>query len=98
MWQTPKDSAGGNVSRGNDRKAEPLLAGQAEQHSLSFPPAPTTSTLGDKSSKSTRRLNPRFVEWLMGWPLGWTDFEPVETASYLCRQRMHLWSLLDGRG
>ena len=20
-----------------------------------------------------RRLNPRFVEWLMGWPLGWTD-------------------------
>ena len=29
---------------------------------------------GDKSSQSTRRLNPRFVEMLMGWPLGWTDF------------------------
>lgn len=26
-----------------------------------------------------RRLNPLFVEWLMGWPLGWTDFAPVGT-------------------
>ena len=28
------------------------------------------------------RLNPVFVEWLMGWPLGWTDFERVETESF----------------
>lgn len=26
-----------------------------------------------------KRLNPLFVEWLMGWPLGWTDFAPVAT-------------------
>lgn len=26
-------------------------------------------------------LNPQFVEWLMGWPIGWTEFEPVETVS-----------------
>ena len=25
------------------------------------------------------RLNPMFVEWLMGWPLGWTDYAPVGT-------------------
>jgi len=24
-------------------------------------------------SGSNRRLNPRFVEWLMGFPIGWTD-------------------------
>jgi hypothetical protein len=24
-------------------------------------------------------LNPPFVEWLMGWPLGWTDLKPSET-------------------
>ena len=25
-------------------------------------------------------LNPVWVEWLMGWPLGWTDLKPLETA------------------
>jgi hypothetical protein len=24
------------------------------------------------------RLNPMWVEWLMGWPLGWTDLRPLE--------------------
>ncbi|EKO25398.1 hypothetical protein LEP1GSC104_3486 [Leptospira interrogans str. UI 12621] len=27
-------------------------------------------------------LNPMWVEWLMGWPLGWTDLEPLETAKF----------------
>jgi hypothetical protein len=26
------------------------------------------------------RLNPTWVEWLMGWPLGWTDLSPLATA------------------
>ena len=25
------------------------------------------------------KLNPMWVEWLMGWPLGWTDSKPLET-------------------
>jgi len=24
------------------------------------------------------RLNPMWVEWLMAWPLGWTDLKPLE--------------------
>jgi len=24
-------------------------------------------------------LNPTWVEWLMGFPLGWTDLKPSET-------------------
>ena len=28
---------------------------------------------------TTGRLNPEFVEWLMGWPIGHTGLEPVET-------------------
>ena len=24
-------------------------------------------------------LNPNWVEWLMGYPVGWTDLEPSET-------------------
>jgi DNA (cytosine-5)-methyltransferase 1 len=27
----------------------------------------------------TGRLNPTWVEWLMGFPLGWTDLEDLET-------------------
>jgi len=26
----------------------------------------------------TGALNPTWVEWLMGWPLGWTDLKPLE--------------------
>jgi hypothetical protein len=26
---------------------------------------------------TTGRLNPTWVEWLMGWPLGWTDLKPL---------------------
>ncbi len=28
------------------------------------------------------QLNPRWVEWLMGWPIGWTDLEPLGMAKF----------------
>jgi len=28
------------------------------------------------------QLNPTWVEWLMGWPLGWTDLKPLEMDKY----------------
>ena len=33
------------------------------------------------------RLNPTWVEWLMGWPLGWTDCERSGTVSSLPQRR-----------
>jgi len=27
-------------------------------------------------------LNPNWVEWLMGWPIGWTDSRPLETGRF----------------
>lgn len=38
---------------------------------------------GIKRSESTFTggpLNPSWVEWLMGWPIGWTDIEPLDRA------------------
>lgn len=32
------------------------------------------------------QLNPSWVEWLMGWPIGWTDCGPVETELSLNKQ------------
>lgn len=51
--------------------------------------APVIPKPGGKSSKETRRLNPRFVEWLMGWPLGWTDLGSAATESFRSWQRSH---------
>lgn len=36
------------------------------------------------SEQAGGSLNPTWVEWLMGWPLGWTDLKPLETARCPC--------------
>lgn len=35
------------------------------------------------------RLNPEFVEWVMGWPIGWTAIEPLEMGRFHEWQRQH---------
>jgi len=40
------------------------------------------NSLGDMINhleKTNGKLNPEWVEWLMGWPIGWTECELVET-------------------
>jgi hypothetical protein len=50
--------------------------------------APTNGLLGRQAPRmmprglaSPKRLNPRFVEWLMGFPRGWTDLDRSATPS-----------------
>ena len=40
------------------------------------------------------KLNPEWVEWLMGWPIGWTDLEPVVMELYHSKQPSHIPYLL----
>ena len=35
------------------------------------------------------QLNPTWVEWLMGWPLGWTDLKPLATDKFPQWLRSH---------
>lgn len=35
------------------------------------------------------KLNPVWVEWMMGWPLGWTDLKPQGTDKFPCVQQQH---------
>jgi hypothetical protein len=35
------------------------------------------------------QLNPSWVEWLMGWPIGWTDLKPLETDRFRNVQQWH---------
>jgi hypothetical protein len=34
------------------------------------------------SAQAGGTLNPTWTEWLMGWPLGWTDLKPLETDKF----------------
>jgi hypothetical protein len=35
------------------------------------------------------KLNPTWVEWLMGWPLGWTDLKPLGMGKFPCAPQQH---------
>ena len=35
------------------------------------------------------KIMPNFVEWLMGWPIGWTDLQPLETDKFRSWQQSH---------
>ena len=83
-WPTPmardwKDSPGMN-DRPNGQISLPKMAFQSGHQSQD------STSVG---KLSPMRLNPLFTEWLMGWPIGWTDFEPVGMAWCHWWQRMH---------
>ena len=41
--------------------------------------------------------NPTWIEWLMGFPDGWTELAPLETHRFRVWQRQHSLSWLDGQ-
>lgn len=81
-WATP-------TSRDHKDGVNP--SNKVETNSLLGRQAPRTPMLGPQSSEnaqtSRRRLNPQFVEWLMGWPMGWTSL-----AASNCKSSETEWS------
>jgi hypothetical protein len=47
---------------------------------------------GGKSTqqKKQAQLNPAWIEWLMGWPIGWTDSKPLGMGKFRQWRRLHL--------
>lgn len=92
-WPTPasRDVKGDildeSMIRKDGKSRMDQLPCMASRFSLLDPP---TSTPGEKSSTSARRLNPLFVEWLMGLPIGWSDCKPLETPWFLLLLRWRL--------
>lgn len=93
-WATPTASESANrtttepasVTDGRGHGAHlsaQTMAWMDEHRSL---PDLTTEPDGESTSSAGRVLNPRFVEALMGFPLGWTDFELLETPSSRSRR------------
>ena len=74
------------------------LLGDAIRPSSPKPSSGASSS--DKTSTSRRRLNPNFVEWLMGWPIGLTASGPAETefTRWLRLSRSALFGLISMPG
>jgi hypothetical protein len=68
MWPTPQ--ASDNRNRGN--MSDPSTR---RRISIGKQIGLTTAV---KDGPGGGSLNPTWVEWLMGWPLGWTDLKPSE--------------------
>lgn len=108
QWPTPSagEAKGRSYQYDQHDKTKPRdsLTGMTEKFS---PPVPVISTDGIELSPTVnsiterRRLNPEFVEWLMGWPIGLTSTEPTACdaaamASWRRRLRRHLLNWCGG--
>jgi hypothetical protein len=74
MWPTPTagDASGSGNRNGATSKAHP---------GVSLTDAVLTGGSSTPRREVTGQLNPTWVEWLMGYPLGWTVCEDWATAS-----------------
>ena len=87
MWPTPR-ACEGLRSNGAPRTeyynawkpTRELVLGEA--WSQSSPQGQETSKLGEKSLRKNPCLNPRFVNWLMNWPPGWTSETKIGLISF----------------
>ena len=78
-WPTPSAS---DAIRGTMPNWKPIRpSGQPAQY-------PLNQALRDITGQ-TGRPNPMFVEWLMGWPIRWTDLKPLEMDKSHCVPPQH---------
>jgi len=74
-WPTPRASDFKGAT-----SAEAMSKAAARGFNPNLPEATAASVGGGQ-------LNPTWVEWLMGWPLGWTDLKPLEMDKSHCVQQ-----------
>ena len=111
QWPTPaaRDSKGANsaehalITGGGRKHMDQLSNFVAHSSHLAQPTPdgpPSCESGPDSPPPSTKRLNPAFGEWLMGWPVGWTIADPSassasETAFWRSALQQRLCNLLD---
>jgi hypothetical protein len=79
LWPTPvkSDSAARRPSKG--------WKGDSDLPSVVW----TRSGGAENPNKPPAKLNPKWVAWLMGWPLGWTSLRPLEMDKFHLWQQQH---------
>lgn len=68
--------AGNLTLQGAARQMVPTPDASPHKHRLQGDSQQSRSLMAQAGGQ----LNPEWVEWLMGWPIGWTAFEPLGTA------------------
>jgi len=94
LWPTPRSTDGSHGGRVTPRKAREggNLVEAVSARTFATPTArdwrsgkASAETMAKNSRPLSEQiggsLNPTWVEWLMGFPLGWTALEPSETPS-----------------
>lgn len=77
IWPTP------NASDSNKWSNQTLAERKAKKQQVRLNTA--VAPEGGKGGQ----LNPAWVEWLMGWPIGWTELKPLEMARFREWQQQH---------
>lgn len=81
MWPTPKcQDSRHAISRHNNPKDKHWQSNLGE----------VVSAIHQEETASGGRLNPDWTEWLMSFPIGWTDLKPLGTP------RFQVWCALHG--
>ena len=79
-WPTPDANCGQRGTQPEWTSQRP--SGHPAQYSIN-------QAVRDAEQNNGGPLNPMWVEWLMGWPLGWTDLKPLEMDKYHCVPQQH---------
>jgi len=88
MWPTPDANMGKRGTQPNWTRLR--KSGHTAQYTInqavrdSMWPTPQSA-----KEENGGKLNPVWVEWLMGWPMEWTDLKPLETGKYQQWQQQH---------
>ena len=100
MWPTPTQDSATERSSRYAQGGMPLtlavamwqtpVADDAVERSMnSLGTEPLITQVAIAEGKTDGALNPQWVEWLMGWPIGHSDLKPSETAKSLSAPPQH---------
>lgn len=112
MWPTPTVSGNHNRKGASPTSGDGLATAVLKRGLWATPTAHDAKDTGTAPSEGRRnspclayqaggKLNPTWVEWLMGWPLGQTDLKPLEMGrfqqwqqhgSFLAGLTLMMWS------
>jgi hypothetical protein len=79
MWPTPTKQDASNT------------CGPAQMERNTMPLNVEAVLTGGETTQPSqgKQLSPMWTEWLMGWPIGWTDLQPLATDKFRLWLRLH---------